>query len=35
LYDKTGKPVKEEFDLEEENMVENDQKGPDIMRGDL
>jgi hypothetical protein len=35
LYDKTGKPVKEDFDLEEENMVGNDQKGPDIMREEI
>jgi hypothetical protein len=27
--------VKEDFDLEEVNMVENDQKGPDIMREEI
>jgi endonuclease/exonuclease/phosphatase family metal-dependent hydrolase len=35
LYDKTGKPVKEDFDLEEETVVENDQMGPDIMREEI
>lgn len=31
LYDKNGKPRTEDFDLEEENMVDRDQKGPDIL----
>jgi hypothetical protein len=35
LYDKTGKPVEGDFELEEENMVESDQKGPDIMKEEI
>jgi Reverse transcriptase (RNA-dependent DNA polymerase) len=35
LYDKAGKPVEGDFELEEENMVENDQKGPDIMKEEI
>ena len=32
LYNKDGKPVIEDFGLEEENTVESDQMGPDIMK---
>ena len=35
LYDKAGKPVEGDFELEEENMVENDLKGPDIMKEEI
>ena len=35
LYDKNGKPLKNDFELEEENIVENDQKGPDIMSDEI
>src|SRR5688572_18292510 len=31
LCDKNGKPLEEDFELENENMVESDQKGPAIM----
>jgi len=35
LYDKDGKPVEGDFELEEENMIESDQKGPDILKEEI
>ena len=35
LYDKEGKPVFEDFDLEEEHMIEKDQRGPGIMKEEI
>ena len=35
LYVKARKPMEEDFELEEENVVENDQKGPDIMKEEI
>ena len=35
LYDKAGKPAEKDFKLEDENMIENDKKGPDILRDEI
>jgi hypothetical protein len=35
LYDKAGKPAEEDFELEDENMIESDQKGPDLLRDEI
>ena len=35
LYDKEGKPEEQDFQLEDENMIGNDQKGPDILRDEI
>ena len=35
LYDKAGKPAEKDFKLEDENMIESDQKGPDILRDEI
>ena len=35
LYDKAGKPVVDDFNLEDENIIENDQRGPDILRDEI
>src|SRR5688572_8999728 len=35
LYDKYGKPLEEDFEVENESMVESDQKGPDIMSDEI
>ena len=35
LYDKSGKPLEEDFRLEDEDLVESDQKGPDVMNEEI
>ena len=35
LYDKDRKPVEGDFAMEEENMIENDHKGPDILKEEI